>query len=147
LIVKQYVNSGKIRYALLDLPLSTHKLAFKAAEASHCAKEQGKFWEMHDRMFANQNALDQLNSHAESINLNVTQFENCLNANKYADEIRQDIAEASKLGITGTPSFVIATTDSGNASKVKGISLIRGMQQFAAIQFAIDQAIAKVLPK
>lgn len=121
-----------------------HKLAFKAAEASHCAREQGKFWEMHDSMLANQKTLDVLKSYAESIGLDIEQFEACLNTDKYAGEVREDMAVADKLGITGTPSFVLARTDPQNPSKVRGISYIRGALPFDAFKQALDEALADV---
>jgi protein-disulfide isomerase len=137
------VDTGKIRYALLDLPLPMHKLAFKAAEASHCAADQGKFWEMHDSMMADQNALDALGSYAESIHLDIAQFQECLDSDKYADAVRQDMAKANQLGVTGTPSFVLASTNPEDPSKVKGLRLIRGAQPFSNFEQAIDQVLAE----
>lgn len=137
------MDSGKLRYALLDMPLGIHKLAFKAAEATHCSKEQGKFWEIHKGMMSDQSQLGELDSYAESINLDLAQFESCLETNKYADDVRKDIAVARNLGITGTPSFVLARTDPQNPGKVKGISLLRGAQPFASFKRAIDQALAE----
>src|SRR5262245_49978173 len=105
-IAKEYIDSGKVRLALIDMPLeSIHQHAFKAAEASHCAAEQGKFWEMHDRLFANQQSLDPWKPHAEAVALDVAKFEACMGSGKYAEAIRADIALAQKVGATGTPSF------------------------------------------
>jgi protein-disulfide isomerase len=125
------------------MPLGMHKYAFKAAQATHCSQEQGKFWEIHDSMMSDQKKLGELNSYAESINLDVAQFEGCLNTNKYAGEVQKDIAVARKLGVTGTPSFVLTRTDPKDPKKVKGISLLRGAQQFAAFKRLIDQALAE----
>ena len=119
-----------------------HQFAIKAAEASHCAQEQGKFWEMHDSMMADQNTLDALDSHAESIHLDIAQFNTCLNTDRYADSVRQDIAKAGELGINGTPSFVLARTDPEDPSRVKGLGLLRGAQPFSNFKQAIDQALA-----
>jgi protein-disulfide isomerase len=136
------VDTGKIRYALLDLPLPMHQMAFKAAEAAHCAAEQGKFWEMHDSMMADQETLDDLQSHAESIHLDIAQFNTCMETGKYADAVRENMALASKLGINGTPSFVLALTNPEDPSKVKGLVLLRGAQPFSNFKQAIDQALA-----
>jgi protein-disulfide isomerase len=125
------------------MPLGMHKFANKAAEATHCAQEQGKFWEIHDSMMSDQKKLGDLNSYAESIGLDVAQFEACLNSNKYATEVQKDISAARKLGISGTPSFVIARTDPKDPTKVKSISLIRGAQPFAAFKRLIDQALTE----
>jgi protein-disulfide isomerase len=120
-----------------------HKFALKAAEATHCSQEQGKFWEIHDGMMSDQKKLGELNSYAESIDLDIAQFEGCLNTNKYADEVQKDIRLARKLGVSGTPSFVLARTDPKDPTKVKGISLIRGAQPFAAFKRLIDQALTE----
>jgi len=121
-----------------------HKLAFKAAEASHCAAEQGKFWEMHDSMMADQQTLDALESHAESIQLDLAQFQACLNTDKYAEAVRQDMADANKLGVTGTPSFVLTLTDPKNPSKVKGLAILKGAQPFDNFKRILDQALSSL---
>ena len=135
--------TGRVRWALLDLPLERiHPLAFKAAEATHCAEEQGKFWEMHERLFANQRALEPWSGHAEAIGLDVPKFDKCMSSGKYANAIRQDMAEASKAGATGTPSFVLARTDPDDPTKVTGLTFIRGAQPFAAFKSAIDRVLS-----
>ena len=142
-ITKEYVDTGKVRLALIDLPLeSIHKLAFKAAEATHCAEEQGQFWEMHDRLFANQKALEPWSGHAEALGLDVAAFDACLESDKYADSVRKDMTLARKAGATGTPSFVLARTDPNDATKVTGITFMRGAQGFNAFKSAIDEALA-----
>jgi len=121
-----------------------HKLAFKAAEASHCAAEQGKFWEMHDSMMADQQTLDALESHAESIQLDLAQFQACLNTDKYAESVRRDMADANKLGVTGTPSFVLTLTDPKDPSKVKGLAILKGAQPFDNFKRILDQALSSL---
>lgn len=143
-IVNKFVDSGKIRYAIFDLPLSIHKLAFKAAEASRCARDQGKYWEMHDQMMANQSTLDDLVSNAESVNLDLTRFKSCMDSNKYTDEVSDDMNMAKLLGISGTPSFVLAVTDQEDPTKIKGFSIIRGNQPFAAFEHAINHALDSI---
>ena len=128
----------------MDMPLPMHKLAFSGSEASDCSKEQGKFWEYHQGIMSDQKKLNDLNSFAESIHLNLAKFEACMKTNKYAGEIRKDMDVAQKLGITATPSFVLARTDPKNPAKVKGITLIRGAQPFSAFKKTIDQALSDV---
>ena len=109
------MDTGKIRYVLLDMPLeSIHKLAFKAAEATHCAEEQGKFWEMHHRLFEQQKALEPWKAHAE----------------------------AQKAGVTGTPAFLIAVTDPADKTKVKGLTTLRGAQPYDRFKAELEQALA-----
>ncbi len=119
-----------------------HKLAFKAAEATRCAGDQGQYWEMHDRLFANQRALEPWSGHAEALGLDVGQFDECMATGKHAKTVRADMAQASKVGATGTPSFVIARTDPKDPMKVTGISFLRGAQAFDAFKTQLDEALA-----
>lgn len=141
-IMKQYVETGKIRYAIMDMPLAMHPLAPKAAEAARCANEQGKFWEMHDQMMAKQDALANLSSYATALNLDMPKFDECLKSGKHAQGVAKDMAAASKLGVSGVPRFILASVDPRNPSKVKGIASILGAQPFPAFQKAIDEALA-----
>lgn len=129
---------------MLDLPLEAiHKNAFKAAEATRCAKGQGKYWEMHERLFTNQQALnpDDLVGHAKAIGLNEDGFKRCLTEGTYAAAVRRDMGEAQKAGITGTPAFFLAVPE-GKDGKVKTLQRLSGAQPFAAFQAAIDAASA-----
>ena len=77
LLDKDFISTGKVRYAMLDFPLRNHPFAFKAAEAATCAADKGKFWEMHNLLFQNQNALnpETLPAYAEQIGLDRAEFE------------------------------------------------------------------------
>jgi hypothetical protein len=124
----------------LDMPLeSIHKLAFKAAVAASCAAEQGKYWEMHDRLFENQKALEPWNGHAEAVGLDVAKFEQCLASGKFDSEIRRDMGEARKAGVTGTPAFMIGRTEAG--SKVKVLAVLRGAKTFADFKAELDRLL------
>ena len=137
------MDTGKIRYAALDYPLERiHKLAFKAAEASHCAEEQGRYWEMHDRLFRHQRALEPWSGHAQALGLDVARFDQCLASGRHQAAIRKDIAVARSAGATGTPSFVLGYTDLEDPSKVRGITFLKGAKAYADFKAEID----KVLP-
>ena len=127
----------------MDMPLAIHKDAFRAALATHCAEEQGKFWEMHDQLFGNQRAIEPLKGHAEALGLDVVAFESCMASEKYGEAVRKDMEQAQKAGVSGTPSFVLGRTDPADPTKVKGISFIRGAQQFAAFKTEIEKALAE----
>jgi protein-disulfide isomerase len=132
-----------LRYLVRDLPLeSIHKEAFKAAEATHCARDQGKYWEMHGRLFANQRQLgrDDLTQHAQALGLDKGAFERCLESGKHADAIRKDLAEAQRLQVTGTPTFFIGVVGP-NDSEMKATKLV-GAQPYAAFKAAIDRLLA-----
>jgi protein-disulfide isomerase len=99
----------KVRIVFRQYPLPFHQQAQKAAEASLCAHEQGKFWEMHDALFANQQALgvDQLKTQATQLGLNAEAFNTCLDSNKYADQVAKDLKEGSAAGVSGTPAMFV----------------------------------------
>jgi protein-disulfide isomerase len=132
-----YIDTGKVRYVFRDFPLAMHRQARKAAEAAHCAGEQGKYWEMHDVIFNNQQALkvEDLKEHASSLDLEPAAFNNCLEQGKYAAEIDKDFADGSTAGITGTPSFFIGKTEPNGT--IEG-TLIRGAQPITAFRQVID---------
>jgi protein-disulfide isomerase len=139
---KEYVQTGKVRSVFFDMPLeSMHKSAFKAAEATRCAGDQGKYWEMHDRLFANQQALEPWSAHAKALGLDVAAFETCMNSDTYAAAIRSDLAMAQKLGINVTPTFLVAANDPTDPTKVKGLTLVRGAQPLATFKTEIDRAL------
>ncbi len=116
-------------------------MAFKAAEASRCAGEQGKFWEMHDRLFSNQRALEPFTGHAEALGLDTASFEECLDSDRHAGAVREDMAVAQKAGASGTPSFVLGLTDPADPGKIKGITFIRGAQPYEKFKAEIDSAL------
>jgi protein-disulfide isomerase len=132
-----YIDTGKVRYVFRDFPLAMHRQARKAAEAAHCAGEQGKYWEMHDVIFNNQQALkiEDLKEHASNLDLEPTAFNNCLEQGKYAAEVDKDFADGSAAGVTGTPSFFIGKT--GPSGTIEG-TLLRGAQPITAFRQVVD---------
>jgi len=101
---------GKLRIVFRDLPLlQLHKDAAHAAEAAACAHDQGKFWEMHDRLFADQSRLGpaDLKQHAADLGLEAAAFNQCLDSGGKAAKWQKDADEATRLGLTGTPAFFI----------------------------------------
>ncbi len=100
----------KLRIVWKDYPLTQiHPDAFKAGEAAHCAAEQGKFWEYHDRLFANQQALqaDSLKKYAADLGLDAAKFGACVDTSKYGDRVREGVAQGSRLGVSSTPTVFI----------------------------------------
>src|SRR5262249_50888177 len=144
-IDNDYVKTGKIRYVLREFPLEAiPPLAFKAFKAANCSGEQGKYWEMHDRLFANQNALaaQELPGHAEAVGLDAAKFKACLESGKYVAKVRKDLAEAQKAGVNGTPTFFVGLTDP-KSSEIKAVRKIVGAQNYAAFKAAIDSLLAE----
>jgi protein-disulfide isomerase len=132
-----------VKYLFFDFPLeSIHKNALKAAEASRCAGEQEKYWEMHDQLFANSTALEtaDLVRYATALNLDLLKFQECMDSGKYTNEIRKDLADGQRVGIRGTPSFLIGTSE-GGASKIRVLKLIRGAQPYPMFKEALDSLL------
>ena len=125
----------------LDMPIeSIHRLAFKAAQAASCAGEEGKFWEMHDRLFANQKALEPWTAHAEAVGLDAAKFEACLASGKFDREIRRHMGEARRAGVNGTPAFLIGRTDP-DSSKVKVLAVLKGAKAFPDFKAELDRLL------
>ena len=101
--------AGQIRFVFRDFPLAFHANAAKAAEAGSCAQEQGKFWQMHDKLFANQANLQpvDLKRYASEIGLDAAQFKQCLDSEKYSKKWQSDRDEGESYGINGTPTFFV----------------------------------------
>jgi len=90
-------------------PLGFHQRAMPSAMAAACAVEQGKFWEMHDKIFENNRALNDpdLEGYAQAVGLNMGKYKDCYTANKFKDMIEGDQRTATALGARGTPAFFI----------------------------------------
>lgn len=100
----------QVRIVFRQFPLAMHANAQKAAEASLCAEDQGKFWEMHDWMFANQKSLgiDSLKEQAVAMDgVDGDTFAQCLDSDKYAEQVATDMREGSQAGVSGTPAMFI----------------------------------------
>ncbi len=100
----------KVRLVYRQMPLNEiHPFAEKAAEASLCAQDQGKFWEMHDLMFKDQANLkvEDLKAKASGLGLDTAAFNACLDSGKYAEKVREDSRDGAAAGISGTPAFLI----------------------------------------
>ncbi|MBI5037703.1 MAG: DsbA family protein [Candidatus Kerfeldbacteria bacterium] len=111
-IVRELINAygQDVKFVYRDFPITdSHPQAQKAAEAGECAHVQGRFWEMHDKLFLNQNDLSvpSLKRYANEIGLDTELFNQCLDSNAYADEVEEDFVAGLAAGVTGTPTFFI----------------------------------------
>ena len=142
-IETEYVKTGKLQYVVRDFPLEAiHPHAFKAAEAAHCAGEQGKFWEMHYRLFANQAQLapNQLGGHAQAVGIDGKKFDDCLSSGRHTARVKKDLAEGERAGVRGTPTMFLAVRQDGDA-RPRVIGVIRGAQPLASLKDAIEKAL------
>jgi protein-disulfide isomerase len=133
--IKQITDTyGKdVRFVFKHNPLPFHKDAQLASEASLEARDQGKFWEYHDKLFENQQALarENLEQYAKELGLNAGKFKAALDTNKHKAETEQDQQLARSLGASGTPSFFINGRN------------LRGAQPFEAFKAVIDEELQK----
>jgi protein-disulfide isomerase len=129
--MKEYPDDVKIVFK--HLPLSFHKNAQGAAEASESARLQGKFWEMHDKIFSDQRAMsdEKYVEYAGALGLDVEKFKKDLKSEKVQQRIAKDKAEAAKLGVTGTPGFFV----NGR--------FLSGAKPFASFKALIDKELGK----
>ncbi|MCA9656828.1 MAG: thioredoxin domain-containing protein, partial [Myxococcales bacterium] len=99
----------KVRFTFRHFPLSFHPNARPAAEHAQCAHEQGRFWQFHDLVFANQRELatDKLREYAAEAGLNANELSECLASGRAGDQVTADLAKGQEVGVGGTPSFYI----------------------------------------
>jgi protein-disulfide isomerase len=132
-IVSEYIDTGKVKLIFRDFPLSFHKNAQKAAEAAECAGEQDRYYDMHDKLFAEGvvGGIPTFKQYAVDLGLDTVKFDVCLDSGRMAGEVRKDMQNGQAAGIRGTPGFV-----------VNG-KLISGAQPFAVFKQAIEAELAK----
>ena len=122
---------GRVRFVFRHFPLDRHKDAPKAAEAVECARDQGRFWEMHDFLFdhAEKLSVADLKGHARAVGLDGAAFDACLDSGREEGRWRRDLADAQSYGASGTPMFFI----NGR--------LLVGAQPYAAFARVIDEEL------
>lgn len=125
--------AGKVRVVFKDFPLPNHLQAPKAAEAAHCAGDQGKYWELHDRLFANQQQLQiaDLKKHAAAVGLDQAKFDQCLDAGTHAANVQADVDLGAEMGVQSTPTLYI----NGR--------IVTGAQPAAVFEQIIDDELAR----
>ncbi len=130
-LMKEY--DGKVRLVFRHYPLEFHENAEKAAEAGACAQDQGKFWELHDKMFTNQAklAVDDLKGYAKAIGLDSAKFDKCLDSGEKKAVVEEDQKAGTAAGVNGTPAFFI-----------NGV-FVNGAQPYEEIKQTVDRELNK----
>ena len=144
---ENYIETGKLRFVMRENPIPTlHPRAQAASVAVLCAGDQGNYWGMHDALFNDQKAKtdDAFKAMAETIGLDAAAFDTCLSSNKFDAQIKADKAEGQKLGISGTPSFVMGFTDPDDPNVVHLTKFIRGAQPYTSFSASIDELLKSV---
>lgn len=123
-IVKDYVQTGRVRLAFLNMPLNIHRNAIPAAEAAMCASAQSKFWPMHDALFASQSTWEQLanpgakfDSLAVSLGVNMPQWRECTSKHLLLPLVEADRDRARQAGVGSTPTFFVGDQTLAGADK------------------------------
>ena len=140
-IKKNWIDTGKLRYISRDFPLDVHPFAMPAARAARCAGEQGKFWEMRMTLMRNANLLspDYVTRTAADLKLNANAFAECTASRKYDAEIQAELLEGARIGVGGTPTFVVGKTAPDS---------IQGPMIVGALPYALfDAKLKELLPK
>jgi len=141
-IRREFIDTGKLRFVSMDLPLSFHSNAETAANAARCAGDQGRFWELREVMIVNAAMLsaDDIRGYAQQVGLELGGFEQCMAARPYQQSIEKDSQAAQAAGISGTPSFVIGRNQAGK--DLTGLKLV-GAQPYAAFKIQLDKLLAQ----
>ena len=123
----------RVRFVFRHYPLDFHPLAQKAGEAAACAGDQGRFWEMHDRLWDNPQKLEvaDLKAHAQALGLDTERFSSCLDSGRHEGVVERDLRAGQGYGVSGTPAFFV----NGRP--------ISGAQPFEAFQQVIDDELAR----
>lgn len=142
-IQARYVDTGKVKFLYRDYPRADQGPGLDAAMAARCAGVQGKYWPMHDRLFAEGGRLDHtvIVRHAVAIGLTQPAFERCLKDKSHVAAIFQDREEANSWGFHGTPGFILMRTASGATEKEPAIA-IPGAFPFEMFAEEIDRLLA-----
>ncbi|HKW40751.1 MAG TPA: DsbA family protein [Gemmatimonadales bacterium] len=111
---EQLIVTGKVRWRYRDFPLPSHRYSRYAALAAQCAGEQGKFWEMHDHLFAlhqwaqtGNNPRSLFRDFARSVGIDLDKYDACMDSQRYAGRIEASVQEGEAAGVRGTPSFFV----------------------------------------
>lgn len=135
-ILDEYVNSGKVNLVFKDFPLNGPDSVL-AAEAAYCAGDQGQYWKYHDELYTNWGGertgwitMDSLNKFASTVNLEIDEFDSCLNEHKYKQKVLELEKFGKDIGIDATPSFLVINDEK--------VIKIRGNQPIDVFRKAID---------
>ena len=138
-VKKVLVDSGKVRYAVMDFPLEgLHPAAFGASEAARCADASHRFWDMREELFKHQEDLstEALGRYAEAIGLDRKGFQSCMQDPSTARSVRNEMDQGRRAGITATPSFIIGRVErDGN---VRGLRMVAGAVPYTTIRAAVE---------
>lgn len=141
-VKRAYVDTGKLRYVFRHYPIEQiHPQAWSASRVAECAGRQGKFWQVHAAIFANQKQMSDtdLQNHARNAGVNIAALQSCVADPAVTAKITSDLEEGSRAGVSGTPMFFIGTVEGG---KLRTLKRVNGADPFSSFQAAIDPLLA-----
>lgn len=139
-LIKDYVDTGKIRYGVSELPIAAlHPKAVELAKAAICGGQQGKYWEMRDLFFKEK--VTDVTVPAKEATLNMEEFDQCMADQATEQQVNASITTAGKLGIKGTPSFVLGKTNSKNPGILYAEISIHGAQPYSIFKAEIEKML------
>lgn len=136
-----YIDTGKVKFVYRDFPTEGHEASIPSAQSAECAGDQNKFWQMHDKIFIEQDeqgfgtvrfSTDDLKKWAKETGLDAKKFNACLDSDKYLEEVEKDESDGASLGVFATPSTF-----------VNGLK-ITGSQPFETFKKVIDEELARI---
>ena len=147
LLDQAYIKADKVKYFFRDLPGPEHLNAMFKARIARCAGDQDKFWEAHDQLFKDQSPFDtpRMTRFTQELGLDRTQFNACIASDRYLDAIQRSAAGASRMGINGTPAFIIGIL-SEDGSVLKAAKVFLGAESFNAFRTTLDDLLKSVEP-
>jgi len=155
LLEQYYVDTGKVLFTyrsagnfISDKSEAPNRESQDAAAAAYCSGDQGKFWEMHDSIFANNRDVENQGSFsrrrliaiAESVGLDMAEYQDCFDSGRYEDRVAEDFTEATAAGLEGTPYFVITYTVNG----VTKTDVINGAEPFSSFQVKLEAILNEI---
>ncbi len=146
-LIQDFVTTGQVRFVYRSFGGFIGAESQASAEAAYCAGDQGKFWEMHDILFANQTGENvgafsnaRLSTFAQKIGLDMTQYNSCMSSGKFASRATQDGTDGAAAGVKATPSFILSYVVNGQTKT----QLIEGAQDISTFQSDINAALTEM---
>ena len=141
-LLTRYIDTGKVRFVYRDFPRSPSGPALHSAMAARCAGDQNAYWPMHDRLFNSGRKFDlfTLQEIAKDLDLDMDQFNECLETQPHLEDIYQDRIEGGQLGVRGTPGFILFLTDTSKGSEAL---FIPGAFPFEVFEEEIEKMLKK----
>jgi protein-disulfide isomerase len=138
-LYSEYVNTGKLRHVFIHYPIDQlHPDAYRSHEAASCAADQGKFWELHSKLFQKPaRTVDELTAVAQGLGLDMTAYRACLDSGKHRDAVRASVERIQQLGILGTPMFLLGRTPQGSGPMTV-LAKLEGAQPYPVFKKEIE---------